>query len=84
MTELGRDSDDNYATVYMRRSPFTEIIKRKFQKLGELLSYLGGFMQIMRIAFGFIIAFYNKTAMLIELANKLYEFKDEQESRRPR
>lgn len=30
LTELGRDSDDDYAIVYIRRSPFTEIISRKF------------------------------------------------------
>lgn len=44
LTELGRDTDDTYAAVYLRRSPFTEIINRKFEKLGELLAYLGGFM----------------------------------------
>ncbi|CAD8200360.1 unnamed protein product [Paramecium pentaurelia] len=76
LTELGRDTDDNYAIVYLRRSPFTETINRKYQKLGELLSYLGGFMQIMKVIFGFVIAFYNRTSMLIELANKLYDFQD--------
>ncbi|CAD8116549.1 unnamed protein product [Paramecium sonneborni] len=76
LTELGRDKDDNYAIVYLRRSPFTETINRKFQKIGELLSYLGGFMQIMKLLFGFAIAFYNRTSMLIELANKLYDFQD--------
>ncbi|CAD8070776.1 unnamed protein product [Paramecium sonneborni] len=79
LTQLGRDTDDNYAIVYLRRSPFTEIVNRRFQKLGELLSYLGGFMQIMKVLFGFVIAFYNRTSMLIELANKLYDFKDEKD-----
>ncbi|CAD8109349.1 unnamed protein product [Paramecium sonneborni] len=78
LTELGRDKDDSFAVVYLRRSPFTETINRKFQKLGELLSYLGGFMQIMKLIFGFAIAFYNRTSMLIELANKLYDFEDTQ------
>lgn len=44
LTELGRDTDTNFATLYLRRSPFTEIINRNYQKLGNLLSYLGGFM----------------------------------------
>ncbi|CAD8170329.1 unnamed protein product [Paramecium octaurelia] len=79
LTELGRDTDYNYAIVYLRRSPFTEILDRRFQKIGELLSYLGGFMQIMKVLFGFLIAFYNRTSMLIELANKLYDFKDEKD-----
>jgi hypothetical protein len=33
-------------------------------------------MQIMRVIFGVVIAFYNRTSMLIELSNKLYDFKD--------
>lgn len=44
LTELGRDTDSIYATIYLRRSPFTEIIDRNYEKLGDLLSYLGGFM----------------------------------------
>ena len=30
----------------------------------------------MKVVFGFIIAFYNRTAMLVELSNKLYDFND--------
>lgn len=30
----------------------------------------------MRAVFGFFIAFYNRTSMLIELSNKLYEFRE--------
>ena len=33
-------------------------------------------MQIFRVIFGFFIAFYNRTSMLIELANRLYDFKE--------
>ncbi|CAD8093865.1 unnamed protein product [Paramecium primaurelia] len=76
LTELGRDTDSIYATIYLRRSPFTEIIDRNYEKLGDLLSYLGGFMQIFRVIFGFFIAFYNRTSMLIELSNRLYDFKE--------
>lgn len=76
LTELGRDTDSIYATIYLRRSPFTEIIDRNYEKLGDLLSYLGGFMQIFKVIFGFFIAFYNRTSMLIELANRLYDFKE--------
>ena len=76
LTELGRDTDTIFATLYLRRSPFTEIINRNYQKVGDLLSYLGGFMQILKVIFGFFIAFYNRTSMLIELSNKLYDFKE--------
>ena len=30
LTELGRDTDKNFATLYLRRSPFTEIINRNY------------------------------------------------------
>ncbi|CAD8161373.1 unnamed protein product [Paramecium pentaurelia] len=76
LTELGRDTDDQYAIIYLRRSQFTQIISRKFQKLGELLSYLGGVVQIMRLLFGIFIVFCNRQLMLIELSNKLYDFKE--------
>ncbi|CAK79124.1 unnamed protein product (macronuclear) [Paramecium tetraurelia] len=76
LTELGRNTDSIYATIYLRRSPFTEIIDRNYEKLGDLLSYLGGFMQIFKVIFGFFIAFYNRTSMLIELSNRLYDFKE--------
>ncbi|CAD8080324.1 unnamed protein product [Paramecium sonneborni] len=76
LTELGRDTDDQYAIIYLRRSQFTQIISRKFQKLGELLSYLGGVVQIMRLLFGIVIVFCNRQLMLIELSNKLYDFKE--------
>lgn len=38
----------------------------------------------MRVLFGFIISFYNRTSMLIELANKLYEFKEEKDIKKLR
>ncbi|CAD8150235.1 unnamed protein product [Paramecium octaurelia] len=81
LTELGRDTDDQYAIVYMRRSQFTQIVYRKFLKLGELLSYLGGVVQIMRLLFGIVIVFCNRQLMLIELSNKLYDFKEIKQKR---
>ncbi|CAK70025.1 unnamed protein product (macronuclear) [Paramecium tetraurelia] len=81
LTELGRDADDQYAIIYMRRSQFTQIVYRKFLKLGELLSYLGGVVQIMRLLFGIVIVFCNRQLMLIELSNKLYDFKEIKQKR---
>ncbi|CAK58159.1 unnamed protein product (macronuclear) [Paramecium tetraurelia] len=75
LTEIGRDTDDKYAVIYLRRSQFTEIVKRRFTSIGELLSYLGGFLQIMITGLGLFIIYYNKIQMQIELSNKLYNFK---------
>lgn len=44
----------------MRRSPFTFEAKRRFLKADELLSYLGGFVNIVVVVLGMAVAFYNK------------------------
>ncbi|CAD8111553.1 unnamed protein product [Paramecium sonneborni] len=74
LTELGRNTDQNYAIVYLRRSQFSEFIQRRFMKFDELLSFLGGFLQIMITGFGIFIMYYNKLSLQIELSNKLYNF----------
>ncbi|CAD8198624.1 unnamed protein product [Paramecium pentaurelia] len=74
ITELGRDSDTVYAAFYFRKSPITNLIERKNQSIIDLLSQLGGLLQISLIVMGFIISAYNKITMLVELSNKVYEF----------
>jgi hypothetical protein len=46
--------------MYLWRSPYTKYITREFEKADELLSYLGGFVNIVVVCLGFIISFYNK------------------------
>ncbi|CAD8200446.1 unnamed protein product [Paramecium pentaurelia] len=72
-------NNQNYAEIYLRRSQMNAQIDRSYQQIGELLSYLGGFMQITKLIFGLFIAFYNRTSLLIELSNKLYDFKEGQD-----
>ncbi|CAD8200047.1 unnamed protein product [Paramecium pentaurelia] len=79
LTEIGRDTDENYAIAYLRRSQFSEFINRRYIKIDELLSFLGGFLQIMITGFGIFIMYYNKLSLQIELSNKLYNFPEKQE-----
>ncbi|CAD8060136.1 unnamed protein product [Paramecium sonneborni] len=74
ITTLGSPTDKQYIALYFRRSPYTKYITRKFQKVDDLLSYLGGFVNIVVVFLGFFVAFYNKQQYLIELANKVYDF----------
>ncbi|CAK58154.1 unnamed protein product (macronuclear) [Paramecium tetraurelia] len=74
LTELGRDTDQNYAIVYLRRSQFSEYVNRRYMKIDELLAFLGGFLQIMITGFGIFIMYYNKLQLQIELSNKFYNF----------
>ncbi|CAD8143459.1 unnamed protein product [Paramecium octaurelia] len=74
ITTLGSATDKQYIALYFRRSPYTKYITRQFQKVDDLLSYLGGFVNIVVVFLGFFVAFYNKQQYLIELANKVYDF----------
>ncbi|CAD8066755.1 unnamed protein product [Paramecium primaurelia] len=69
-----QNSGSSYSALYMRRSPYTYKVKRDFQDLADLLSYLGGFANIVVMIFGFFISFYNKSQFMIELANQVYDF----------
>ncbi|CAK76107.1 unnamed protein product (macronuclear) [Paramecium tetraurelia] len=69
-----QNSGSSYSAIYMRRSPYTYQVKRDFQDLADLLSYLGGFANIVVMIFGFFISFYNKSQFMIELANQVYDF----------
>ncbi|CAD8141300.1 unnamed protein product [Paramecium octaurelia] len=74
ITTLGSPTDKQYIALYFRRSPYTKYITRQFQKVDDLLSYLGGFVNIVVVFLGFFVGFYNKQQYLIELANKVYDF----------
>ncbi|CAD8072315.1 unnamed protein product [Paramecium primaurelia] len=72
-------ASDTYATIYLRRSPYTTYIKRSYQKLDKMLSILGGFANIVIVVLGFFVGMYNKQLYLIELANQIYDFNFGQE-----
>ncbi|CAD8090659.1 unnamed protein product [Paramecium sonneborni] len=72
--DLGTDSDSSFAAFYLRKSPIIISVERNNQSVSDLLSKLGGLLQISLIVMGFIIAAYNKQTMMVELSNKIYEF----------
>ncbi|CAD8121273.1 unnamed protein product [Paramecium sonneborni] len=73
-TSTVQNNPQQYAAIYMRRSPYTYVIKRDFQDIADLLSYLGGFANIVALIFGIMIKSYNKSRFMIELANQIYDF----------
>ncbi|CAD8209998.1 unnamed protein product [Paramecium octaurelia] len=73
-------ASDTYASIYLRRSPYTTYISRSYQKLDKLLSILGGFANIVFVVLGFFVAIYNKQLYLIELANQIYDFNPKKET----
>ncbi|CAD8210201.1 unnamed protein product [Paramecium pentaurelia] len=73
-TKIVQNNDQQFSAIYLRRSPYTYIIRRELQDIADLLSYLGGFANIVAIIFGVIIKTYNKSRFMIELANHVYDF----------
>ncbi|CAD8210004.1 unnamed protein product [Paramecium octaurelia] len=73
-TKIVQNNDQQFSAIYLRRSPYTQIFKRELQDISDLLSYLGGFANIVALVFGIIIKSYNKSRFMIELANHVYDF----------
>ncbi|EGR34203.1 hypothetical protein IMG5_020680 [Ichthyophthirius multifiliis] len=65
---------DEYLDIQINRSYYTNNIYRKFQKIDEIIAYVGGFAQAFLIFSAFLVSYYNEYIYMIELANKLYDF----------
>ncbi|CAD8197434.1 unnamed protein product [Paramecium pentaurelia] len=72
--EISRITPNYYGAFYFQRSPYSYQINRKFLRLDELLSYLGGFTQFMIVVVGILVRFYNRQHLIVSIANDLYEF----------
>ncbi|CAK81194.1 unnamed protein product (macronuclear) [Paramecium tetraurelia] len=81
-TKIVQNNDQQFSAIYLRRSPYTQIVKRELQDISDLLSYLGGFANIVALVFGILIKSYNKSRcirsitylVMIDLANYVYDF----------
>ncbi|CAD8062391.1 unnamed protein product [Paramecium primaurelia] len=73
-TELQSNQPQSFVQIQIRKSPYKIKIFRKYLKIDELLSNLGGIQQIFIFFVGTILTIYNRFQLLVELANKLYEF----------
>ncbi|CAD8160856.1 unnamed protein product [Paramecium pentaurelia] len=73
-TELQNNQPQSFVQIQIRKSPYKIKIFRKYLKIDELLSNLGGIQQIFIFFVGTILTIYNRFQLLVELANKLYEF----------
>lgn len=70
-----------YGSFYLRRSKNSLNIYREFMKFQDLLSYIGGFSEIVYIAFGILVAYWNQQHQLITLSNALYNFEDKEKKK---
>ncbi|KAL4470305.1 hypothetical protein ABPG74_011916 [Tetrahymena malaccensis] len=72
-TQLFR-SDDKFVTLTLRMSPYVSVINRQYKKASQLLSELGGFIQIVFTCVGILLIKYNNFRFTVDLANNLYSF----------
>ncbi|CAD8077606.1 unnamed protein product [Paramecium primaurelia] len=72
--EFQSKNSNDIATIFFRKSPYKTTVYRSYLKIDELLSNLGGIQQIFFFFLGIILSLYNRFQLLVELANKLYEF----------
>ncbi|EAR89543.2 transmembrane protein, putative (macronuclear) [Tetrahymena thermophila SB210] len=69
--------DDKFVTLTLRMSPYVSVINRQYKKASQLLSELGGFIQIVFTCVGILLIKYNNFRFTIDLANNLYQFNSE-------
>ncbi|KAL4502399.1 hypothetical protein ABPG72_011986 [Tetrahymena utriculariae] len=72
-TQLFRN-DDKFVTLTLRMSPYVSVINRQYKKASQLLSELGGFIQIVFTCVGLLLIKYNNFRFTVDLANNLYQF----------
>ncbi|EAR83849.2 transmembrane protein, putative (macronuclear) [Tetrahymena thermophila SB210] len=63
-----------YSEIFFLRSNFNTQINRAYQKIDQVISYIGGFCQMFLLLFAFVVRTYNSYHYQFELINKLYDF----------
>jgi hypothetical protein len=74
--------------IFIRKDAVVSYAKRRFQKLLELLGFLGGLLKLYLSFWTFIVTYYNRKKCnkkflklnfykdMVEVANSLYKFED--------
>ncbi|EAS04030.1 transmembrane protein, putative (macronuclear) [Tetrahymena thermophila SB210] len=65
---------DVFADFFIRKDPFVYKTNRSFQKVTQIISYIGGFAQIFILVTAILVSQYNEYVYAISLANKIYDF----------
>lgn len=73
--EIAADND-NYCTFFFYKSPNSFEVTRSYQKLDEILSYIGGLFGTIAICL-FIVRIYNEHSFEINLGAALYKHDEE-------
>ncbi|EAS03543.2 transmembrane protein, putative (macronuclear) [Tetrahymena thermophila SB210] len=66
-----------FGDFYIRKDNMAYTYNRYFLKVGDILSYIGGFTQVFILVTAIIVNYYNDYMYSISLANKIYDFEFE-------
>jgi hypothetical protein len=66
-----------FATFFIFKSPKSQTITRSFQKIDEVLAYIGGLFGTISIAL-FLVSIYNEYSFELAIAGYLYKNNDEE------
>ena len=67
-------NDINYLNLYIRSSNNVVTYYRKYNTLGNVLSYIGGIWNLLYMVLGFVAAYFNNIIYQEKIANLLYDF----------
>ncbi|KAL4481554.1 hypothetical protein ABPG74_007643 [Tetrahymena malaccensis] len=65
---------NSFADFFIRKDPFVYRTSRAFQKISQIISYIGGFAQIFILVTALLVNYYNEYIYAISLANRIYDF----------
>ncbi|CAD8200336.1 unnamed protein product [Paramecium pentaurelia] len=72
--EITEIEENSLAKLQLRKKPFKTKFLRQYQKLDELLSNIGGILQIVTFFIGLLVTIYNRVKYMVELSNRIYDF----------
>jgi hypothetical protein len=68
-------SQGEYLRFYVRKSPSSQFYSRKYMKMDELLSYIGGLFGLIAMVIQIPLTYYNICCFELSLATELFTYK---------
>lgn len=69
-------SKDEFYTFYLRLDPLTKVYKRKYDKILEVLSQIGGLIRVLTIFGAFLLKPFLEEAILQRVSNEIFDYEE--------
>jgi hypothetical protein len=70
-----------YCKFYLRKSNVKLQIERKFRKIDDMLSYIGGLFGIIAVAVGFIMNYYGQCSFELEMCQNIFDYHNKKQNK---